>query len=125
MEIKEVKSGNHIINDKIQIAKSFSEFSCINITRCGKFLGPRLVNSMYMIPCDALGVRKVIIGIDSNRAHGIDNIGVKTLKECAEHLVKPTTFVINACLEKGIFPDCLKTDVIIPLHKSGDKTRSV
>lgn len=31
-------------------------------------------------------------------------------------------FIFNLSIEKGIFPDSLKTSVVIPLHKKGDTT---
>jgi hypothetical protein len=37
------------------------------------------------------------------------------------YLSQPLAAVINSCIEKGVFPDCLKVASVTPLHKGGDK----
>jgi hypothetical protein len=40
----------------------------------------------------------------------------------ADLLALPIALIINECYKKSIFPDCLKTALVTPLFKKGDKT---
>ena len=44
------------------------------------------------------------------------------MKQNIHALIKPLTYLINCSINKGIFPDELKTAKVIPIYKSGDKT---
>ena len=54
---------------------------------------------------------------------GIDKIStdivLKTYKGCLHHL----TYFFNLCLQTATFPDRLKIALVVPIFKSGDKTR--
>ena len=52
-------------------------------------------------------VRKVILNLSSKKATKNDDISVKILKKSVEIYTKEITFIINDCIEKGIFPDDL------------------
>ena len=47
----------------------------------------------------------------------LDPIPTHLLKSCSESLVSVITNIINSSLESGIFPDCWKQAVVIPLLK--------
>ena len=48
-------------------------------------------------------------------------IKAEILKENAEHLADPITYLFNKSLNSGIFPSAFKIAKVKPLHKSGDK----
>ena len=47
----------------------------------------------------------------------LDPIPTHLLKSCSESLISVITNIINSSLESGIFPDCWKEAVVIPLLK--------
>ena len=50
-----------------------------------------------------------------------DEISCKIIKSCASIISFPLSYIYNYSLHTGIFPDRLKTAVVKPLHKKGDK----
>ncbi|KAK9879321.1 hypothetical protein WA026_004174 [Henosepilachna vigintioctopunctata] len=43
------------------------------------------------------------------------------MKACLEEVAKPVTFIINNSLKYGIFPEELKSAIVKPIYKKGDK----
>ena len=53
-------------------------------------------------------VRKEILNLSTKKATKNGDIPAKILKKSVGNYIKEITFIINDCLEKGIFPDDLK-----------------
>lgn len=51
----------------------------------------------------------------------IECIRADHLKDVANKIAVPPTYVINLSFNSGIFPDCFKTVVVNPIYSSGDK----
>ncbi|KAB0805423.1 hypothetical protein PPYR_02393 [Photinus pyralis] len=79
-------------------------------------------NSIFFFPTDEQEVLRLINSFNRKKAPGIDSIQVKTLQEIKHEISKPLTYIFNKVFEQGVFPEKLKSAVIIPLHKKGDKT---
>ncbi|XP_054267049.1 uncharacterized protein LOC128989202 [Macrosteles quadrilineatus] len=47
-------------------------------------------------------------------------ISCHILKSIIHHIIDPLTELINLCLVKGVFPECLKIARTVPIHKKGD-----
>ena len=63
-------------------------------------------------------VRKEILNLSTKKATKNGDIPAKILKKSVDIYIKEITFIINDCLEKGIFPDDLKlADVHLYLKK--------
>jgi len=56
------------------------------------------------------------------KASGYDKIKTKILKACASLISHPLRYICNHSLYTSIFPDSLKSAVVKPLFKRGDKT---
>ena len=67
-------------------------------------------------------ITSILSGIN-NSSPGWDNIPSVILKPFIKEYIKPLTYVINKSFETGKFPNLLKIAKIIPIFKSGDKTR--
>ena len=52
----------------------------------------------------------------------INEIPVRLLKIFHHHLLVPICDLINTCFSLGIFPDSLKSAIVIPIHKKGNKS---
>jgi hypothetical protein len=46
----------------------------------------------------------------------------KILKACASLICHPLSYIYNYSLYTSIYPDCLKSAVVKPLYKKGDKS---
>ncbi|KAL1446894.1 hypothetical protein WDU94_006594 [Cyamophila willieti] len=63
------------------------------------------------------------MSLKNNVCPGPDDIQTKTLKRISHFILTPLTHVINLSLEKGVFPNCFKEGIVIPLYKKGDPKR--
>ena len=52
---------------------------------------------------------QLIKNLDTNKAHGHDEISVKMLKLCASSICKPLSLLFENCLTSGHFPDVWRT----------------
>ena len=62
-------------------------------------------------------VRKEILNLSTKKATKNGDIPAKILKTSVNIYIKEITFIINDCLEKGIFPDDLKLADVSPIFK--------
>ena len=67
-------------------------------------------------------VRKEILNLSSKKATKYGDIPAKILKKSVDIYIKEITFIINDCLEKGIFPDDLKLADVSPIFKKEELT---
>lgn len=65
-------------------------------------------------------VEKIINKLDLNKHGGPDGIPNIFWKNICETISKPLSSIFNNSLNKGIFPDELKTSYITPIFKKGD-----
>ena len=63
------------------------------------------------------GIRKIVKGLDPNKAHGCDMINIRMLKLCGSSIYKPFRLIFRACSDQGTFLLCWKKANIVPIHK--------
>lgn len=78
-------------------------------------------NTLFLKPVDETEIIKNINKLKNGSASGNDNISAKTLKKIGEKIAKPLVHIFNLCFENGTFPQLLKTSVVTPIYKKGDK----
>nr|CAH7750229.1 unnamed protein product [Callosobruchus chinensis] len=61
-------------------------------------------------------VERHILNIKTN-AKGVDGICVKLILMCCPLIVPFLTHIVNHCLINGVFPDCWKVAVVLPIPK--------
>ena len=77
-------------------------------------------NDHFKIPyLTIMDVAKYIKSLKTSCSPGIDDISCKLLKLAAPLVIDSLTFIYNQCISSGIFPNCLKSAKVIPLHKKG------
>lgn len=79
-------------------------------------------NSMFFFPVTTHEVFDAIKGIANKNSVGVDGMEVGVLKNCVYSLLYPLQILFNASVSQGIFPNKLKTAVVVPIFKSGDRT---
>ncbi|KAI5638488.1 reverse transcriptase (RNA-dependent DNA polymerase) domain-containing protein [Phthorimaea operculella] len=80
-----------------------------------------LPHSFYMAPTDTEEIESIIHSLNKTSAPGLDGINSSFLKTIFPLIAEPFTFILNASLSSGIFPEIWKQAVIVPIHKAGPK----
>ena len=65
----------------------------------------------------AKDIGKIIQNLDSDKAHGHDNLSIHMLKICGV----PLEMIFKQALRTGVFPSKWKKENIVPIHKKCDK----
>ena len=66
-------------------------------------------------------IGKIIHNLNPDKAHGHDNISIRTLKICHSSIYGPLERIFKEALSTGLFPSNWKKGNIVPIHKKGDK----
>jgi hypothetical protein len=74
-----------------------------------------------MQPTSPQEVLNIIYSLKNSNSTGYDGICTKVIKTVAHILASPISYIINLCIEQGIFPEKLKVAIVRPLFKKGDK----
>ena len=79
-------------------------------------------DSFELYPVCEEQVRKLLTGINSCKATGLDNIPAKFVTDASEIITSPLTHIINLSLSQGIMPDELKNARVVPIYKKNSNT---
>ena len=66
-------------------------------------------------------IKELLTGLNTNKAHGPDEISVRMLKICGDNLILPLNIIFTNILSTGIFPSQWKKANVTPVHKKNDK----
>lgn len=107
--------NQHYINFGKQLALKINNKQPLNTTvKINK-------NSIFLQPVIESETISIINQLQSSKSPGLDKIKASTLKEIKYEIVKPFTVIINEILKQGAWPTVLKTGVVRPMFKAGDK----
>ena len=84
------------------------------------FMSPQTPGSMFINPVNVTELSEIILSLN-NSSPGWDGLDTNIIKKSSGLIVHPLVYVINLCIEQGIFPKELKIAKIIPIYKSNDK----
>ena len=59
--------------------------------------------------------------MNTNKSWSADDIEAKFIVLASEVLFPVLAILFNACFDFKIFPTCLRTAEVVPVHKAGDK----
>ena len=91
-------------------------------TQNKRFVGKRVLNSLYLEPSDVYEVTDIISSSNPHKSMGVDDIPTKLIK-AAKHVLSPyLSKLINYCLKNGRYFDELKIARVTPLHKGSSKS---
>lgn len=79
------------------------------------------LNSFVLLDTCDEEVAGIISNLKTDCATGWDGISAKVLKLIKDVVTPPLTHIINACMNRGIFPDALKRSILCPIYKSGNR----
>ena len=114
---------NRFITDfkeKAELFNSFFSKQCSLISNNSAF--PNYINhtTEKLLSTVALLVKsigKIIQNLDSNKAHGHDNIDIHMLKTCSYSIYRPIEVSFKQALLTGVFSFEWKKGNIVPVHK--------
>ena len=109
---------------KADIFNSFFAKQC-SLINSDSSLSSKIVKKMdnYLnsVKFSTENILHIIKKLDSNKAHGHDEISVGMLKICASSVCRPLQIIYKSCLDKGKFPQEWKKANVVPVHKKNDK----
>ena len=118
---------NRFITDPKEKAELFNSFfsnQCSLLKTCSKLpnnLKYVTDNRLRTINFTTDNKEKIIGSLNPNKAHGHDNISIRTLKICANTICKPLEIIFKQALTTVVFPSEWKKGNIVPCYKKGDK----
>ena len=99
------------ILNKFKYEKSMQRIKLANFHSCSTLNSSKVTESQ---------VRKEILNTSSKKVTKNGDIPAKVLKKSVNIYIKEIRFVINNCIENGIFFDDLKLANVSPVFKKGD-----
>ena len=87
------------------------------------FLNKKNSNSMAFFAPTTNEIYNTIQNLKNKKSAGVDGISTFFLKISANYISPYLMTLFEACFKFGIFPDVLKVTKVIPIHKSGDKSK--
>lgn len=76
-------------------------------------------DSFYFIPVEPWEVAETLTEIKNKKSTGDDEISAEVLSNLPNEAWTSLANAINNSFDNGCFPSCLKSSIVIPLHKGG------
>lgn len=121
--------NNNIATDSMGICNLFSQyFSSVYASSGSANTSQYELSDRYNLTLSRINVSYADIlasirKLDTSKGPGPDGIPAIFVRNCAEELCIPLSIIFNKSLSTGNFPQIWKTAYIIPIFKSGDKTK--
>jgi len=138
---KPAKSNNPIslsidnvtVSDNNDVANEFNKYfstiaSSLNVDSAATGISQiardsSVPNSFFYENITPFEVIQIINSLDNSNACGIDKISNKLLKNIVYNVAHILAYLFNLSVETGVFPNELKSAVVIPLYKKGDRDK--
>jgi hypothetical protein len=78
---------------------------------------------MFITGTDPHEITTIVSQLNASDSMGCDGISASIFKAILPEILTPLTALFDKSLETGVFPDKLKIAKIIPIHKTGDKSK--
>ena len=118
--------NNNFITDCKDKAKAFNDYFA---SQCTPFINNSTLPAFSSFTDKIISdfeiteneINELLQGINTNKAHGPDDISANMIKLCGNHLTRPLKIIFTNILNTGIFPDQWKKANVTPVHKKSDK----
>ena len=125
----ELKLNGNIHTDRLAVANGFNDYFLNSVIELGgKFSEVQLpvfttneANAMYFKNVDEAKVNKILSLLSNSKAKDIWGVDTVCLKKHKNVLTSSITKIINLSLNENVFPSTLKTAIVTPVYKSGDR----
>ncbi|XP_052752380.1 uncharacterized protein LOC128200995 [Galleria mellonella] len=123
--ITQINNDHKKITDPNRIAELFNNFFIEQVKPHDNFKARSMtsnnVSSLFIRPTNPDEILTIIRSLKDTNSTGYDDISTKIVKEVATQIAPILSYIINLCIENGIFPDKLKISIIKPLYKKADR----
>ena len=85
------------------------------------YLRSCILDTFFIFPTTAQEIEDIINNLDPSKSSGIYHFPIDLIKLIAKQIAVPLETIANDSFKTGCFPDKLKIQMIIPLHKNGSK----
>ena len=82
---------------------------------------PRPTSFLQNVAVEREKILKIIRALDSNKAHGCDEVSIAMIKICDSSIVEPLCMIYEECLKKEVYPSIWKRANVIPVHKKNSR----
>jgi hypothetical protein len=79
------------------------------------------IGSFFLYPITETEISKQISSLKNTQSSGIDMITSVMLKLCKQNVALPLAHLYNLCMTGGVYPECFKQAIVIPIYKGGDR----
>ena len=92
------------------------------------FYSPGLVddfhqpNSFFFDPISSVELNSLILSLKNLNSIPVDGVTISSLKNISLYIVDVLCHIFNKSVLDGVFPDMLKSAIVIPLFKKGDRS---
>ena len=69
------------------------------------------------ISIDSVKILSLIRSLNTNKAHGWDDLSISMIKICDQSIVRPLCLIYECCIESGQYPQAWKRANVLPIHK--------
>ena len=84
------------------------------------YLNDKILKSFFFYPTTPDEIIKIIKFFSNNKSAGPNSLPTSILKNCANVLSFPISYLVNLSFTTGEFPNLCKIAKVIPLFKKGD-----
>ena len=85
------------------------------------YMGNPITNSIFISPTNSSEVSTLIKKMKHGKASGLDGISSYFIKKGLPVLSNVLAELINEAIFKGVYPNCLKIALVVPIFKKGSK----
>lgn len=85
------------------------------------YLNNPSATSIFFSPTTASEVSKIISNLSESKSNGPESIHTGILKQISPIISQTLSKIINLCYTSGVYPQCLKSAIIVPIHKKDSK----
>lgn len=129
-----IYNGEEEISSSLEIARAFNGFfaSSVGLVGCGGYdilrscssesVLNRDITQFKLRPIEESEVHELLLGLQMNKATGIDGISARILKQCADGIAGSLALLFNSSLRSCEVPTEWKSAVITPVLKKEPKT---
>ena len=108
-----------IVNKFNAFFRSVLKYDSIDVPHCSISDVPRFI----ITPATPAEVLQFLKSLNPHSSSGFSNIPAKVLIKCADQLCYPLCEIFNLSVSRGEYPNLLKFNNVLPIFKSGDKSR--
>lgn len=126
VQIDRINLGANVISDSKQIADELNRVFIVPRPEHGEereynFQGAPAGRNMFLVPAGVQEMLLILRQLPNKQSAGWDEVPIFLAKRVAASIAAPLADIVNCSFSTGTFPQLMKTAVVSPLFKKGDR----